>query len=442
MNVNVEEIGSLTRKITVTLPADSVETKLNEAYDKLKKEVKLKGFRRGKVPKTILVKQFKAQVEGETGEKLVQDNYFAAIEKEGVDPIVHPDVKSIKYNDDGSFTFVAEVDVRPQVTLGQYKGLEVEKVSVEVTDEEVQLELLEKQKNMAALRSVSDRPTQNGDLVVIDFQGYHDGQEMPQVKNDNYTIDIGSGEMDLEFEAMLIGKNKDDEGSHAIDFPEGHPNPILKGKKVEFRFKVKDIKERILADLDDEFAKDAGEEFNSLDDLKASIRERLAKLRKDRAEGTTTDRIMQKLLENHDFEVPARLVAFEIEQMIKQTQEQLEKSGMSLEAAGLSREKLVEQNAEMAKKRVRGDFLLKKIAEVEDIKLVDEDMERGFKRIGDMYNMPVAKVKEYFQNRDDLLPFINELLNEKILAFLREQAVFVESVKSETTVDDNTATES
>lgn len=442
MNVNVEEIGSLTRKITVTLPADSVEAKLNDAYDKLKKEVKLKGFRRGKVPKTILVKQFKAQVEAETGEKLVQDNYFPAIEKEGVDPIVHPDVKSIKYNDDGSFTFVAEVDIRPQFALGQYKGLEVETVSVEVTDEEVQLELLEKQKSLAALRSVTDRPAQNGDLVVIDFQGYHEGQVMPQVKNDNYTIDIGSGEMDLEFEAMLIGKNKDDEGSHVIDFPEGHPNPILKGKKIEFRFKVRDIKERILADLDDEFAKDAGEEFNSLDDLKASIRERLVKLRKNRAEGTVTDRIMQKLLENHNFEVPARLVAFEIEQMIKQTQEQLEKSGMSLEAAGLSREKLVAQNADMAKKRVQGDFILKKIAEVEDIKLVDEDMERGFKRIGDMYNMPVAKVKEYFQNRDDLLPFINELLNEKILAFLREQAVFVESVKSETAVDDNTATES
>ncbi len=439
MNVNVEEIGSLTRKITVTMPADSVQAKLNQAYDKLQKEVKLKGFRRGKVPRTIILKQFKGQVEGETSEKLVQDNYFAAIEKEGVDPIVHPDVKSVQYHDDGTFTFVVEVDIRPQVTLAQYKGLEVEKVSVEVTDEEVQLELLEKQKNMAALRSVADRPVQSGDLVVVEFQGYHDGKEMPQVKNDNLTIDIGSGEMDIEFETMLVGKNIGDTGAHEIDFPATHPNPILKGKKVEFRIKVKDIKERLLSALDDEFAKDAGEEFNSLDELKASIRERLAKLRRDRAEGTTTDRIMQKLLENHDFEVPLRLVAFEVEQMIKQTQEQLEKNGMSLESAGLSREKLAEQNDEMAKKRVRGDFILKKIAEVEDIKLVDEDMERGFKRIGDMYNMPVAKVKEYFQNRDDLLPFINELLNEKILAFLREQAVFVESAQPAAAVEDAAA---
>ncbi|OGR17576.1 MAG: trigger factor [Desulfobacterales bacterium GWB2_56_26] len=429
MDVNVEQIGTLARKITVTLPAEGVQSKLNEAYEKLRKEVKLKGFRRGKVPKAIILKHFKGQVEGETSEKLVQENYFEAVEKNGVDPIVHPEIKDVKYNDDGSFTFIAEVEIRPDFTLGQYKGLEVEKVEVLVTDEEVQLELEEMRKNMAALSSVSDRPVQKGDVVVVDFQGYHNDVIMPQVKNENYSVDVGSGAMGADFEAMLIGLNKDDEADHEVDFPEVHANPILKGKKVKFHVKVKDIKERVLADLDDEFAKDAGEEFNTLEDLKKSIRERLTKQREERAEGTVTDRIMKKLLENHDFEVPKRLVAFEIEQMIKQTEQQFEQNGMSLEAAGLSREKLAEQNAELAKKRVKGDFILKKIAEVEAIKLADEDMDRGFKRIGDMYNMPVAKVKEFFQNRDDLLPLMNELLNEKILAFLRQESVFVAAEK-------------
>jgi trigger factor len=145
------------------------------------------------------------------------------------------------------------------------------------------------------------------------------------------------------------------------------------------------------------------------------------------------------LLEAHDFEVPKRLVAFEIEQMIKQTEQQFEQSGMTLEAAGLSKEKLAEQNAGMAEKRVRGDFILKKIAEVEEIKVEEEDMERGLKRIGDMYNMSVAKVKEFFKNRDDLLPLMNELLNEKILAFLREHAVFVDAVKPAEGSEENTA---
>jgi trigger factor len=427
MNVHIEELSALTRKVTVTLPAETVQARLKEAYDKLQKEVRLKGFRRGKVPRTLITKQFKAQVEGETSEKLVQDNYFTAIEQEKVDPIVHPEIKSINYNEDGTFTFVAEVDIRPQFTLGQYKGIEVEKQEIKVTEEEIQLELLERQKNMAALRSVADRPVQIGDLVVVEFQGFHEGTELPQVKNDNMTIDVGSGEMDPGFEAMLVGKNKGDNGAHEIEFPAAHPNPILKGKKIEFRIIVKDIKERVLAPLDDEFAKDVDEKFTTLDELKESIRERLAAKREERAEGAVIDKIMQKLLDSNDFEVPTRLVAFEVEQMIKQTQEQLEKNGMSLEAAGLTREKLVEQNADMARKRVRGDFILKKIAEMEEIKLADEDLDRGFKRIGDQYNMPVAKVKEFFQNRDDLLPLMSELLNEKILTFLKENAVYVEA---------------
>lgn len=442
MDVNVEEISALTRKVTVTLPEDTVQPKLNQAYDKLRKETKMKGFRRGKVPRSIIVKNYKAQVEGETGEKLVQDNYFDAIEKNGVDPIVHPDIKEVKYNEDGSFTFVAEVDVRPEFDLAQYTGLEVEKEEIVVTDEEVQIELADMQKNMAALRSVTDRPIQKDDVVIVDFQGFHEGTAMPQVKNENYSIEVGSGNMGPEFEEKMIGMNKDEEGTQEVDFPEAHPNPVLKGKKVEFKIVVKDIKERVLAELDDEFAKDAGEEFKTLDDLKASIKERISKQREERAEGVITDKIMKKLLESHEFEVPKRLVAFEIEQMIKQTEQQFEQSGMSLEAAGLSKEKLAEQNADMAEQRVRGDFVLKKIAEAEEIKVEEEDMERGLKRIGDMYNMSVAKVKEYFQNRDDLLPLMNELLNEKILAFLREKAVFVEAVKAEEDSEEKAAAKS
>lgn len=340
MDVKVENLGTLTRKITVTLAADAVQPRLNEAYDKLKREVKLKGFRRGKVPRNVIVKHYKPQVEGETGEKLVQETYFDVIEKNDVDPIAHPDIKEVNYNDDGTFTYVAEVDVRPEFTLGDYKGIEVEKVDIVVTDEEVHLELEEMRRNMAALRSVTDRPIATDDVVVVDFQGYHEGEEMPQVKNDNYSVEVGSGKMGEEFEAKLIGMNLDEEGTHEVEFPETHPNPILKGKKVEFRIKVKDIKERVLAELNDEFAKDAGEEFNTLAELKQSITDRLTKVREERAESVITDKIMEKLLERHDFEVPKRLVAYEIEQMIKQTEQQFEQSGMSLEAAGLSRENL------------------------------------------------------------------------------------------------------
>jgi trigger factor len=425
MEVNIEGVGTLTKKVTVTLPESDVQPRLNAEYDKLKKDAKMKGFRRGKVPRSIVIKNYKPQVEGELGEKLVQETYFDVIEKENIDAVTHPEITSVNYNEDGSFTYTANVDTRPDFELGEYKGLEVEKPENVVSDEVIDAEIESLRKEMAVLRSVDDRAVQNDDVVIVDFQGYHKGNAMKQVKNEDYTVDVGSGRMGLEFEEKLIGMKKGEEASHEVDFPESHPNPILKGKKIEFKINLKDVKERVLAELDDEFAKEVSESFKTLDDLKTSIRERKTKEFEDGAEGIITDRLMQKLLEAHDFEVPNRLVAFEIEQMINQTEEQLKQSGLSLEAAGLSREKLAEQNAEVAAKRVRGDFILKKIGEVEEIKIEDEDLERGFKRIGDQYNMPVAKVKEFFQSRDDLLPFMNELLNEKILGFLKEQAVMV-----------------
>ncbi|TKB10247.1 trigger factor [Desulforhopalus sp. IMCC35007] len=435
MDVKVEEISALTRKITVTIPSETVQPMLDKAYDKLKKEVKIKGFRRGKVPRNVIVKHYKGQVEGESSETLVQENYFTAVEKEGIDPIVHPDIKDVKYNEDGSFTFVAEVDIRPEFELGEYKGVEVVKEEVLVTDEEVQLELEALRKSNAPLQEVTDRPVQSEDVVVVDFQGYHEGTALPQVKNDDYSVDVGSGNMGADFEEKLIGMKVGEEGSHEVDFPETHPNPILKGKKVEFRISVKKIQERVLADFDDEFAKDVGEGVDTLEALKSSIKDKITAQREESAQGVITDRMMQKLLENHSFDVPKRLVAFEIEQMIKQTEQQFEQAGMSLEAAGMSKETLAQQNEPVAEKRVRGDFILKKIAEVEEIKVQEEDMERGFKRIGDTYNMPVAKVKEYFQNRDDLLPFMNELLNEKILKWLRDQVVFVDAPPAATAED-------
>lgn len=426
MEVNIEGIGTLTKKLTITLPESDVQPRLNAEYDKLKRDSKMKGFRRGKVPRAVVVKNYKPQVEGEVGEKLVQETYFDVIEKEKIDAVTHPEITSVKYNEDGSFTYVANVDTRPVFELSEYKGLEIEKPAILVTDEEIQLELEALQKEMAALRSVEDREVQLNDVVIVDFQGYHNGNAMPQVKNEDYTVDVGSGRMGTEFETKLIGMKKGEDASHEVDFPESHPNPILKGKKVEFKIHVKDVKERVLPELNDEFAKEVSESFTTLDALKESVRERKIKEREESADSVITDRLMMSLLEKHDFEVPKRLVAFEIEQMIKQTEEQLKQAGMSLEAAGLSKEKLAEQNSEVATKRVRGDFILKKIGEVEEIKIEDEDLERGFKRIGDQYNMPVAKVKEYFKSRDDLLPFMNELMNEKILHFLKDQAKMVD----------------
>ena len=426
MDVVVEDVSELTKKITITLPADGVQKQLDKAYGKLQRETKIKGFRRGKVPRKVVIRHYKDQVEAEVGEKLVQESYFDAIEQEKVDPVVHPDISKPVFNEDGTFTYVASIDIRPEFELAEYKGLEVEKDSTPISDAAVEIEIEEMRRDMAPLKSVEGRAVENGDVIVVDFEGFHNGKAMKEVKNDNYSVDVGSGKLSAEFEEKLVGMKKDEEASHEVEFPAHYNNPVLAGKTVEFRVKVKDVKERVLAEVNDEFAKDVDVEFKTLDDLKNSIRETLQKQKDEKAEGETTDRLMQELLSKHEFAVPERLVRFEVEEMIKTTEKSLEQQGVDLEAAGINRDELAEQSKETAEKRVRGDFILKKIAEVEDIKVKDEDMERAFQRIGDQYNMPVAKVKEYFGNRDDLLPFMNEILNEKILTFLRDNAKFIE----------------
>ena len=422
MQINVEDVSPLTRKMTITLPEAQVAQELESAYKKLNSEVSLKGFRKGKVPRQVLEKNYRPKIEYDLAEKLIQDTYFDALEKSKIDAVVHPDIREQKFAENGTFVYIAEVDVRPQFELAEYKGLEIEQAALEVTDEEISQELEVLRKQMAPLQSVEDRAIDKGHLAVIDFQGYHNGNPIKQVVGENYSVDVGGGQNGSEFEEKLIGLKKGEETSQEIDFPANFANPILAGKKVEFKLNVKDVKERLLPALDDEFAKEVGEDFASLEALKAHIREKKLQAKKDAQRGDLTDKLMRVLIENHDFEIPPRLVAYEIEAMIKELESNLERQGMTLEAAGFNRDALIEQYKLAAQARVKGDFLLKKVAEKEGLKLENEDIDKGFKRISEQYNMPVSEVKKYFSSRDDLLPFMAELLNEKILSFLLDAA--------------------
>ena len=427
MDIAVENVSDLSRKVTITLPADMVRKALDKSYKKLKKDVKLKGFRRGKIPIAVLEKNFGEQVQGEVGEKLVQETYFDAVEKEGLDPVVHPEIQEVNFGDDGTFTYIAMVDVKPEIDLKGHKGLEIEKPVTEVTDAEVDEEIEKLRREQAVLRSADDdHGVVMDDVVIVDFQGFHNGKPMKEVHNEDYSVDVGAKSLGEEFEEKLLGMKKGETTLYEIDFPGDYPNPILGGKTVEFKVDVKDIKERIKPELDDEFAKDIDEAHATLADLRAAITADLKEKKETALEGDLDDRIMHKLIELNPFEIPERLVAYEIQEMIKQTEENLKRSGLTLESAGIKMEDLVARNREVAEKRVQGDFLLKKVAEVEEIKLAEEDIERGYKRIAGEYNMTVDEVKGYFKRREEVLPFLNELLNEKILQFLRDEANITE----------------
>jgi trigger factor len=438
MQVTVNDVGGLTKKMKIVLPKEEVSKELDAGFRKIKNEARIKGFRRGKVPRHILEQTYGQQVRAEVAEKLVQATYFDAVEKEKLDVVAHPEIKTPVFEEDGSFSYEAEVDTRPQFELQDYKGIEIEKEEVVVTKEEIDSEIEKLRKEMAPLRSVEDRAAKESDIVIVDFDGFHEGEQMKQVHGENVNVDVGTGRHGQEFENKLIGMKKGGESSVEVDFSADAPNPVLAGKKVEFRIKVNDIKERVLPEFDDEFAKDVGEEFESLELLRSHIREKIKAEKEQSLEGTISDRIMDKLIEANQFDVPARLVQYEINEYINQTEQTLKRGGLSLEAAGINKAEAEERYHETAVKRVRGDFILKKIAELEDIKVLDDDLDNGFARIAKQYNMTIPEVKGYFKSRDDMLPFINELLNEKILKFLREGAHFVPAAAAAESDDNGT----
>ncbi len=422
MQVTVENLSGLTRKMTIVLPPDLVSKKMEDAYKELGSEVSIKGFRKGKVPRQILEKNYKQKVQQEVGDKLVQETYFDALEEVKIDAVVHPEIRSANFDEAGSFTYEAEIDVRPEFELTAYKGVEVDHDQVVVSDLEVNEEIERIRREMAPLRTVEDRGAKETDIVIIDFKGYHEGEPLSQVGSENYTLDVGTGRNGKEFEELVIGLKKGEKTSKEIDFPPEFPNPVLAGNKIEFKITIKDIKERVLADLDDEFAKDVNEEFKNFEDLKKHIHENLLQKKQEMREGDLSDKIMMKILDSHDFEVPSRLVAFEVNELIKELENNLKAQGLTIESAGMKTEDLVKQYKESAEKRVKGDFILKAVAEKESIKLEDEDISKGFERIAEKYGMTVDEVKKYFKRREDLMPFMNELLTEKILKFLIAEA--------------------
>ncbi|MDH4317293.1 MAG: trigger factor [Desulfobulbaceae bacterium] len=427
MDVVVENVSELRRKLIITIPREDVRQELDKAYGKLSTELKLKGFRRGKIPRAILEKSYKERIEAQVAEQLIQATYFDAIEQEKIDAVVHPEIAEHRINDDQTLTYVALVDIKPTVELKEYKGLPVEKASTEVSDIEIDREIQALRREHSVLRHADEgHEIAKDDIAVIDFQGFHEGSAMPEVRNENMSVDVGAGKLGAEFEDKLLGMKKGDKTLHEINFTSQYPNPVLAGKNIEFKIDVKDIKVRVLSVVDDEFAKDVSEDYNTLEDLKAGLKEQIKKQKEQTQQGDLNDQIMLRLLDNHPFEVPQRLVAYEIEDAIKQYEETLKRSGLTLEAVGVKRDDLIQKNHEHAEKRVRGDFLIKKIAEVENIKVESEDLERGYQRIAEQYNMTVAEVKKFFVRREETMPFIQELLNEKVLDFLLSQAAITE----------------
>ncbi|KYD24505.1 trigger factor [Geobacillus stearothermophilus] len=424
MSVKWEKLEGNEGVLTVEVDAEQVNKGLDAAFKKVVKNIALPGFRKGKVPRVLFEKRFGVEALYQDAlDILLPEAYAKAVEEAGIEPVSMPEIDIEQMEKGKSLIFKAKVTVKPEVKLGQYKGLEVEKMDTTVTDEDVENELKRLQENYAELVVKEDGTVENGDTVVIDFEGVVDGEPFEGGKAENYSLEIGSGTFIPGFEEQLVGMKAGEEKEIQVTFPEEYHAEQLAGKPATFKVKVHEVKAKQLPALDDEFAKDVDEEVETLDELKAKIRARLEEAKKNEAETALRNAVVEKAAANAEIDIPAVMVQNETDRMLREFDQRLQMQGLNLQLyyqfSGQDEAALREQMKEDAEKRVRAALTLEAIAKAENIEVTDEEVEEELQKMAEAYNLSVDKLKELLGSLDGVK---EDLKWRKTIDFLVEHS--------------------
>ena len=396
MSVQVEKLEHNMAKLTIEVPETELEAAIEKAYQKQKKSISLPGFRKGKAPRVMIEKMYgKGVFLEDAANSLIPVQYSMAAGESGLEIVSQPTIDVTQLEPGKPFIFTAEVAVKPEVTLGEYKGVEVEKQNTEVLDEEVDAEIFKERESNSRMIDVEDRAVENGDTVNLDFEGFVDGEAFEGGKGEGYPLVIGSNTFIPGFEEQLIGANIDEEKEVNVTFPEDYQAEELKGKAAVFKCKVNRIQKKELPEVDDEFAKDVSE-FDTLEEYKADIKKNLEQ-EKD-AQRAKEDAVINKIIETSEMDIPDAMVDAQIDQMADDFGRRMQSQGLSLEQyfqfTGLTMEKLRDELKPQALKRIQTRLVLEKIAEVEDIQPTDEQVDEEIAKMAEMYKMEADKLKE------------------------------------------------
>jgi trigger factor len=422
MKVQIETMSPYERKIFFEIPAHIVSEQLESTYRALNRNVKIKGFRPGKVPRSILNRYYKAQIEEEVVSKMITDSFTKAVEENHLFPVAEPVVLDRVFKEGENFTYTVTVEVKPEITVDQYSGLEIEMPAINVSEEEVEAQVKNLQDSHAQLKPLdSPRPIREKDFVILDFEGTQSGKPLEGWKVNNHLVEVGSKTLVGDLDLQLIGLSPNEEKEVSLPLPENYPKKGLAGKEIRVHLKVKEIKEKILPLLDDEWAKDVGN-FSSLADLKARLRQTLEEQKKGQANQAGKEKILDLLIERHPFQVPKSLIERQMQNLISRAEIRLAQQGMKLEEANLDRQKMQESFQPMAERDVRGNLILEKIAEIEKISVSDADLEEKFEKLAAQLKQRPETVKNYYQKKDLGEGMRAQILEEKTLDFLMSQA--------------------
>lgn len=395
MNVKSTEQANNTAKIVVEIEKQEFEVALTKAYNKVKKDIAVPGFRKGKAPRKVIEGMYGAQVFYEDAvNEIFPEVYVKAVVDQKLKAVGGPSISSMDVNEDGAIVLTVETALYPEVTLGQYKGIEVPKAAVSVTDEDVENEINRMAERNSSIQTV-ERPAQEGDTVVLDYEGFDNGVAFEGGKADNYSLKLGSHQFIPGFEEALVGLSAGEEKDIDVTFPENY-TPELAGKPVVFKCKIHEVKETTMPELDDEFAKDVSE-FDTMDALRADIREKQLKMRQDNADRQFENAAVEMAAQNMTAEIPGCMVDEQVDNHMQQFAQQLQMSGMTMEdyakMMGGDMEALRSSMRPMAETTVRSNVLLSAIVEAEGIEVSDEEVEAEMQKVADQYQMELEKVK-------------------------------------------------
>ncbi|MFH1487975.1 MAG: trigger factor, partial [Pseudomonadota bacterium] len=398
MKTDLEELSPVKRKIRVEIDSEEVDKKLKESYRILGKRAKIPGFRQGKIPRKILENYFGNQVLEDVAKDLVKDTLPQAVEEAGIIPITMPMVENETLKEGGNFKYSALMEIKPQFALKDYKGIEVEKEICHVSDEDAARHLEEIRKgsgNMVPLEE--DRGIQNDDFAVIDYDGFEGDQPLDGIKSENFLLKVGSNDFHPDLEKGLLGLKKGDRTEARVVFEEEHPHKKLAGKTVDFKIHVSDIKVMELPELDDEFAKGLGADFKDLNDLRDKIKEDLVKREEMRIDRDLKRRLMEKLSETVDFELPESLVKTELDYAVQSVRQNLSRSGTTIEKAGIDLSKLKEEFKPASEKRVKNMLILGEVARENDLTIEEAELMEGFSESAQNIGQEPDVLRKYYE---------------------------------------------
>jgi trigger factor len=419
MKIDVDELSPVQRKVRVELPRDKVASEFAKAYQSLSQRVRVKGFRAGKAPRSVLQGLYGEEIKGQVRSHLVEHSLGEAIKERGLQIVSRPEIEAEDLADGADFSFSAVFEIKPEFELKDYLGVEVERVKLAISDEQVDQALKRIQESHARLEPVESRDiAQNGDFVTLDFTGTIDGKEFPGGKADNYLLEVGAGQTLPEFDNAAVGARRGEAKSTRVHFPEDYPNRELAGKTAEFDLVVREIKQKVLPPLDDDFAKEHGE-CGSLEELKTKIRGRLTEELKKYQDDDLKERILGRIIENHPLTPPPAMVERQTRYLMERYQDR-GSEGSAADAPSMEETRKVFE--ERAMRQVRATLLAEKIAQAEKIEVPDTEVQERVENLARAAGDRGKSIRQYYSRPDARDELRSQMVFDRTLGYLLEKA--------------------